>query len=282
MTVLRARDRLPELATTLRPRVVYTDLDGTILGPGGSLFASPDGGITGRAAEAVEAIHRAGVALVPVSGRAEVRVREAARLLGADGFIAELGGVRVWGDEAHRDYGEYRGRGTPHEAMARSGAAAFLLEDCPGVLEPHAPWAHDGREVSMLFRGLVDLDEVRAKMEGAGYGWLRLHDNGVIRRTFPGLDVDEVHVYNLLPGGVSKATAVAADLADRRVGREEAVAIGDSASDLALAPHVAVVFLVAGGTHALSGADGPDNVLVTDAGYGDGFAEAVLGILGGS
>ncbi|MGH2738587.1 MAG: HAD family hydrolase, partial [Actinomycetota bacterium] len=73
----------PGTGSGLRPRVVYTDLDGTLLGPGGSLFASPGGGITGRPAEAVAALHRAGVALVPVSGRAEVRVKEAARLLGA-------------------------------------------------------------------------------------------------------------------------------------------------------------------------------------------------------
>jgi len=263
-----------------RPRVVYTDLDGTILGPGGSLFATPEGGITERAAEAVAALHRAGVALVPVSGRAEVRVREAARLLGADGFIAELGGIRVRGEEMVRDYGAYRGRATPHEAMARTGAAAFLLEAFAGRLEPHAPWAHDGREVSMLFRGQADVDDVHGRLEEAGYGWLRLHDNGVVRRAFPGLEVAEVHVYNLLPRGVSKATAVAADVAARGVARTEAAAIGDSASDLALAPHVGAVFVVSNGAGAVQQAGGvPDNVFIMDSGYGEGFAEAVEALL---
>ena len=258
-----------------RPRVVYTDLDGTLLGPGGSLFADPGGGITGRPAEAVAALHRAGVALVPVSGRAEVRVKEAARLLGADGYIAELGGLRARGEHVVRDHGAYRGPGTPYQAMLRSGAAGFLLETFAGALEPHAPWAHDGREISMLLRGHVALDEVHRRLEDAGYGWIRLHDNGILRRSFPGLEVDEVHVYNLLPLGVSKGTAVAADLADRGVPPGDAAAIGDSASDLALAPHVAVVFLVGG-----SGLqDVPPNVVVTKAAYGEGFAEAVIGLL---
>jgi len=258
-----------------RPRVLYTDLDGTLLGPGGSLFAAPGGDVTGRPAEAVVALHRAGVALVPVSGRAEVRVKEAARLLGADGYIAELGGIRAHGERVIRDHGAYRGRGTPHQAMLRSGAAGFLLETFAGALEPHAPWAHDGREVSMLLRGHVALDEVHRRLEDAGYGWIRLHDNGILRRSFPGLDVDEVHVYNLLPLGVSKATAVAADLADRGITTGEAAAIGDSASDLALAPHVATLFLVAGSWPS----DLPHNAMVTEASYGEGFAEAVLGLL---
>ena len=256
------------------PRVVYTDLDGTLLGPGGSLFAGPAGGITHRAAQAVAALHQAGVSLVPVSGRAEVRVREAARLLGADGYIAELGGIRARGDRVVRDHGAYRGRATPYEAMARSGAAGFLLGVFAGTLEPHAPWSYDGREVSMLFRGHVRLDDVHARLEAAGYDWLRLHDNGILRRTFPGLDVDEVHVYNLLPRGVSKATAVTADLAERSVPPEDAAAIGDSPSDLALSGHVATVFLVTPTDEPL-----PPNVTVTGATHGEGFAEAVSRML---
>jgi hydroxymethylpyrimidine pyrophosphatase-like HAD family hydrolase len=275
----RVAEHLDELAA-LRPKIVYTDLDGTILGPGGSLFASPDGGITRAAAEAVAALHSAGIGLVPVSGRAEVRVREAARLLGAAGFIAELGGITARGNEVVRDYGAHRGRGTPAEAMARTGAAAFLLETCAGRLEPHAPWAHDGREVSMLFRGHVEVGEAHADLDEAGYGWVRLHDNGIVPRSFPGLDVSEVHVYNLLPEGVTKATAVAADLVARGLEGREAIALGDSTSDLGLAPHVAAVFIVANGMPAVERADHvPESVYVTDAGYGDGFAEAVDAVL---
>jgi phosphoglycolate phosphatase len=265
------------LAATPRPRIVYTDLDGTLLGPGASLFAGPAGGVTGLAAQAVEALHREGIALVPVSGRTEAQVREAARLLGADGYIAELGGITVRGQELIRTYGEYRGRGTPYRAMVRSGAAALLLQDRAGRLEPHAPWAHQGRECTMLFRGLLDLDRANQLLARSGHRWLALHDNGVIRRTFPGLDVPEVHAYHLVPRGVDKASAVAADLAARGLQARDALAVGDSASDAALAPHVTAVFLVA--NHAEVPVS-MENVFVTDGSNGEGFAEVVFSLLG--
>jgi hydroxymethylpyrimidine pyrophosphatase-like HAD family hydrolase len=87
-------------------------------------------------------------------------------------------------------------------------------------------------------------------------------------------------VYNLLPDGVSKATAVVADLAARGLSREHAVAVGDATSDLALAPHVAGVFIVANGAHAVErAAEVPGLVYLTDSGYGEGFAESVRALL---
>src|SRR6266542_6070981 len=41
--VKRAADHLTRLQQSLAVRTIYVDLDGTLLGPGGSLFASPDG-----------------------------------------------------------------------------------------------------------------------------------------------------------------------------------------------------------------------------------------------
>lgn len=272
----RAADHLPALARRISPRVIYTDLDGTLLGPGGSLFAAPVGGITGRPAEALVALHRAGAALVPTSGRAEATVREAARLLGADGYIAELGGITVRGDQAVRHGGA--GPETAYRAMVRSGAAGLLLERFGGRLEVHAPWTVH-RACSMLFRGHVDLDEARTVLSASAYTWLTLEDNGIIPRRFPGLGVGEVHVYHLVPAGVSKAAAVARDLAARRLHRDQAAAIGDAPTDADVAPHVGAVFVVANGEDAV-GTDLPENVFLTDGSYGEGFAQAVMGLLG--
>lgn len=273
----RAADHLPTLG--LRPRVVYTDLDGTLLGPGGSLFAGPNGGVTGRAAEALAALHQAEVAIVPTSGRAETTVREAARVLGASGYIAELGGIIVRGDEVIRDRGAYRGPESPYRAMIRSGAAGLLLDTYRSRLELHAPWSVN-RECSMLFRGHVDLDEVRNLLASSRYEWLTVEDNGIIPRRFPGLDLDEVHVYHLVPRGVSKEAAAGADLEARGLSAVQAVAVGDSPTDVALASQVGAVFVVANGAYAV-GADTPDNVFVTDGANGEGFAEAILGVLAG-
>jgi phosphoglycolate phosphatase len=276
--VKRAAEHLSDLRR-LRPRVLYTDLDGTVFGPGGSLFAASDGGTTRLAAEALAALHEAGVDLVPVSGRTVRQVRETARLLGARDFIAELGGVTCYdlGREVVRvpfDRG-----GTPYQALSGSGAAGLLLEAFPGRIEPHAPWSFESREASMLFRGHVDLDEARGLLDRSGYGWVDLQDNGIIARRFEGLDVDQVHAYHLVPRGVGKATAVRADLRRRGLGPDGSAAVGDSASDAALAPLVGAVFIVANGRAALEGPLG-ENVYLTDGAFGEGFAEAVIALVG--
>jgi hydroxymethylpyrimidine pyrophosphatase-like HAD family hydrolase len=283
-----ATEHLAGLRDRLTLTVVYVDLDGTLLGPGGSLFSTPDGRITLRAVEAVAALHRAGVDLVPISGRTVQMVREAARFLGSPSYIAEMGGVTSFEGEIYHDHGAFRGISTPFEAMARSGGAALLLEEFAGRFEPHAPWAHLPREASMLFRGHVDLEEARALLDRSGFDWLSLEDNGIIPRRFPGsgvdrfpgLEVEEVHAYHLVPRGVSKAAAAAADLARRGLLPEAAVGVGDSPADAELASHVGAVFVVANGRRAVEEAGAwPDNVYLTEASHGDGFAEAVFGLL---
>ena len=72
-------------------RIVYTDLDGTMVGPRGSFWHTADRELTAHPATALLELHRAGVPLVLVSGRTFEQVVEAARIFAADGAIAELG-----------------------------------------------------------------------------------------------------------------------------------------------------------------------------------------------
>jgi hydroxymethylpyrimidine pyrophosphatase-like HAD family hydrolase len=278
--VKRLSEHIPDLRRGLSLGAVYTDLDGTLFGPGSSLFADADGRVTTRAAEAVAALHRASVPLVPLSGRTRLQVREVSRILGARDFVAEMGGLVCLDGEAEviRTASHLAGAGTPVDAMARSGAAGLLLEAFAGRLEPHAPWAFEPREVSMLFRGQVDLDEARRVLDEAGHGWLALRDNGVIPRRFPGLEVAEVHAYHLLPARVSKAAAVAEHSRRRGLTREACLVIGDSEADAEVAPRVGAVCIVANGASSVSGP--ADGVYVTDGAYGEGFAEAVQALLG--
>lgn len=255
-------------------RIVYADLDGTLVGPGGSLFALPDGSST-RAASALGDLQEAGIELVLVSGRTRGGMREPARVLGATGFVAELGAIvvdRLLPEEAVTDFGAFEGRGSPFEAMVRTGAGAVLLDRFPGQLEMHLPWAALSREATMLFRGLVDPAEATAALGEAGYGWLQVHDNGRIRRRSDALQVEDVHAYHLTPRGVSKGSGVRLHRNRRGIPAEAAVLVGDSPSDVAAAPEVAAMFLVANGTAGPE--DGP-NVRVTSAPAGDGFAEVV-------
>jgi len=271
-----------DLAGAGPPLAVYIDLDGTLLGPGGSLFAAADGGVTRAAATAVAALLEAGGELVPLSGRTALQVRETARLVGARASIAELGGVTWYEDgEVVRDAGEFPGGGSPHEAMVRGGVGGLLLEAFPGRLEPHAPWAFLDRECSMLLRGHVDASEAEATLERAGFGWLQVTDNGVIRRTFPGLRTVETHAYHVLPRGISKAKAAAADMARRGLDPARCVAVGDSPADAALAGVCGAAFIVANGREDVErGRVDAPNLYATEAPYGDGFAEAVRALLG--
>ena len=268
-------------------RVLYTDLDGTLLGPGGSLFSLPGGGTTLAAAEALARLHEAGVTLVPVSGRTHAQMQENARVLGARAYIAELGGLIVdrgdgrGAETVLRNYGAYSGEQTPFEAMASSGAAAQLLEHYAGALEPHTPWSSMPREATMLFRGYApDGPQV---LQDAGYDWLDLLDNGVIPRPFEGLDVPEVHAYHLGPKGMSKSSGVAAHRASAGVAIEATAMVGDAPSDLAIAPEVGRVFIVANGRDAVGDAiDGVGNAELTPRALGEGFADAVSTLLDGS
>ncbi len=255
--------------------VLYADLDGTLLGPGGSLFAEPGGGATGLAAEALLELHRAGVELVLVSGRTRRGLREVARVLGARSFVAELGGLLVLEDGAEIvDTGEAPAGIQPAEELRRSGAAALLLERFPGRLLPVAPWA----EVSLMFQGLVEPTEADEVLRAAGFGWARLLDNGRLRRRPPGLDVPEVRAYHLLPRGVSKASAVRRHRELRGVPRHRTALVGDSPADLEVAAEVGRCFLVRNGLAALA-APPPPEVEVTEGSYGRGFAEAVAALL---
>ena len=76
-------------------RCVYTDLDGTLLGAGASLFRDGEGEFTLLPARALEACHRAGVEVVLKSGRRKAQVMEDARLIGQDSLHLR-GRLRAW------------------------------------------------------------------------------------------------------------------------------------------------------------------------------------------
>ena len=263
-------------------RCVYTDLDGTLLGHGASLFRDADGNFTLLPARALEACHRAGVEVVIKSGRRRAQVMEDARLLGQTSYIFEVGsGMVIDGEESFLtgDWQPRDGR-TIHAQIEESGAPALLLERHPGRLEYHVPF-HTGREVSHLMRGLVDVDAANVLLAEAGHGSLRLVDNGAIspKDSLPGLE-GPPHSYHLIPAGASKARAVEAHMRARGYAPEDCIAVGDSREDLDVAAVVGRFFVVANAVERDPGvraavAERP-NVEVTEARNGEGFYEAVV------
>jgi hydroxymethylpyrimidine pyrophosphatase-like HAD family hydrolase len=271
-------------------RCVYIDLDGTLLGRGASLLHDGEGGVSIDGVRAVQACLRADVEVVLMSGRRRAQVHEDARLLGQDSFIYEagacvvLGGGEQFGGEEHWLTGELvAGELTIAEQIERSGAPELLLERYAGRLEYHEPW-HVAREVSHLFRGLVDAEEADRLLIEHGHENLRLVDNGVVNRRSPALaGLDHVRGYHLVPAGASKAAAVALHMRAREYAREETFAIGDSREDLACARHVGAFWLVANAVERdpsiRAAMAGYENVRVSGSGHGTGVYEAVVSTL---
>src|ERR1035441_970053 len=151
-------------------RCLYVDLDGTLLGPNASLLRGADGGFSALGIRALEACWRADVEVVLYSGRRQGSVFESARLIGSSTYIFELGcGLVLDGELEWLTDGlaPSVARGSIFEQIQATGAPGLLLERYQGQLEYHTPWCH-GREVSHLFRGAVDLDDVRATLDAAG------------------------------------------------------------------------------------------------------------------
>jgi len=266
-------------------RCLYLDLDGTLLGHGASLLHDGEGEITIEGVRALQACLRADVEVVLMSGRRRAQVHEDARLFGQASFIYEAGACLVLDGEEHWLTGTLLpGELTIFEQIEAAGAPALLLDRYQGRLEYHEPW-HTGREVSHLFRGLLDAGEADALLAEHGHE-LRLVDNGVVQRRSPALDgLPHVRAYHLVPIGASKAAAVALHARARGYAREQTFAIGDSREDLACAEQVGTFWFVANAVERdptiREAIGGRPNVRIAAADHGRGVYEAVVSMLMG-
>ena len=114
-------------------RCLYVDLDGTLLGPGGTLLVGADGRFSALGVRALEACSRAGVEVVLYSGRKESSVFEAARLIGSRAYIFEIGcGLVIDGELEWLTDGVVPSEsGSIYDQIEASGAPALLLERFP-------------------------------------------------------------------------------------------------------------------------------------------------------
>ncbi len=124
-------------------------------------------------------------------------------------------------------------------------------------------------------------------LSAANADWLRLVDNGVLAANGVavdggafGLQTERVHAYHLMPGGASKARAVARHMQNRGYAPEECIAVGDSREDMDAAAVVGTFWMVANGpqrdpTIVTDIAKYP-NVRIAETGHGAGVYEAVI------
>jgi hydroxymethylpyrimidine pyrophosphatase-like HAD family hydrolase len=262
------------------------DLDGTLLGRGGSLLHDGEGHVSLEGARAIQTCLRAGVEVVLMSGRPRDQVAWGAQLFGQNAYIFEAGACVVLDGEEHwlTAAAPARSQGqdelTVAEQIERGGAPALLLSRYRGRLEYHHPW-HRGRQASHLFRGLLDTAEANRLLAERGHEGVRLLEGGVLTRRPPALTaLAQVHLYHLVPASVSKAAAVLFHRGARGYTRAQTFAVGNSRADAECAVDVGAFWFVANALARDSGLSAVaahyGNVHVTDAAYGAGVYEAVV------
>ena len=242
-------------------RIVYTDLDGTLLAPGGHLLADHSGRPSTSTAEALVALKRAGITVVPTTGRGADQGSELLRVLDLDCYIGEVGGYLLRRDDTRAEEryligaweqlqlapglsaGELPEGTDPYEVIRDSGAIERLMAAFPGMIFPYPAV----RAVSWSLWGNIDV-EAAARVLADEKLPLVLLDNGLLYHA-PGTlpDGAHPHIYHLLPAGVSKKHAIETDLEARGLPRDAALAIGDSAVDLAMGDACGLFVMMANG-----------------------------------
>ena len=275
-------DEMPQAPAILASaHTLFTDLDGTLLGRGASVLTDGEGKPNLDAVTAITRLNAAGLRVVMTSGRNARQLREGSRLLGWTDFIAELGCIRSYdrGAKVVYDTGEWPEGATlpgetPYEAIVRVGAVALLMEAFPGLVEYHDPW-HLDREVTHILRGNLPVAEAQAALDTLPLP-VTIVDNGIIHPPRHHLTCKEIHAIHLVPTGTSKAHAIAQYLDDRGASRSQALSIGDSAADVAMAGATSLMACVANGLadpHLIASARGRSDVCAVRATFGSGWAE---------
>jgi hydroxymethylpyrimidine pyrophosphatase-like HAD family hydrolase len=285
---------LPEHAQgALRERMahikyVFTDLDATMLAPGSCMLSDNDGNPSTKLVEALCALKRAGIEVIPTSGRNRTMIHEDARLMGLNSYIGEMGGLIMLDLKANRweyftgdlPFDPESGL-TPHQVIEQTGVCERILNRWPHMIEYHNDMStgYKYREVTVGMRGSVPNDEVQAMLDELGMG-LVWGSNGFLTHVSKPttLDLPEgVHgeAYNIMPTGLNKGAAIERFCAARGIDRSETLALGDSESDYFMADAVDMFCLVENGLES-DGAEAflaaHDNAFVTRGRIIDGWA----------
>ncbi len=281
---------------------VYTDLDGTLLAPGGRLLTGHNGKPSTLLAKVLVKMKQAGINVIIVTGRDAASATEIMRLLNLEQFIAEMGCITQfsYGAYAEKQYnlGDWTAEhfneataettgSTPHDLIAQSGALEDLLSHFSGRLEVHA-LKGSSREVTYMLRGDVDtspggmVERLLAQHEPP----LQLLDNGIIHPRDHGLlHVRDVHVYHLMPRGTGKGNAVAIDMATKGLSAAETVAIGDAEGDADMGRYTGSFVLMsnhkkaAPTTYVEATVANPDALFTTTLPTADGWTEFAHALL---
>ncbi len=267
-------------------KVIYTDMDGTLLNDRGCLIKDVNGKFFIDCIRLFEKSEKLGWDIVLVSGRNKLQLKYNSQLMGVTNYIPELGcelvhnlgeKVYVTFDSSNYKYDVVRGGKDLVDVIE------LLKANFPGKIDSRIEWSME-RTFNALFLGDIDAVKANEVLAKNGYEGLSLVDNGFSKLMRLNLDVEHLRIYNLVPKGVDKSSAIKLDKEIRKFQKNNCIALGDSSEDLKMAKEVHAFFLMTDtierDSDILESLKNYDNVFVTSRSMNRGWAE-VIGYLVG-
>ncbi|WP_293816144.1 HAD-IIB family hydrolase [uncultured Parolsenella sp.] len=287
-----------ELAERLRKvRYVITDADGTMF-TGAKATVDTAGEPSAELIETLVELTKAGVGVIPCTGRNRAMIQEDARVLGFPGWIAEMGGVLCTRQSSNPEwhyftgtmpYDEASGK-TPHDVICETGVIDEVLARWPGHLETY----HDNgigfeyREVTVALRGDAPEDDIQDMLDHSGLP-LYLSDNGMVDHISGASELvcdharpEGIHTYHITPAGVSKGSGILRFIELAGLEPDEVLGAGDSPADCVIADAVGTFLFMCNGLgheRAEEELAARDNILISTKRATDGWVAAMRGLL---
>ena len=267
-------------------KVIYTDLDGTLFNDQGCIIKDCEGNFYFEVVKLFERIAKKNWDIVLVSGRNKLQLRYNSMLVGVKNYITELGSelVHNLGEKVYVTFDSEKYNYEITKCGRDLVNIITILKDAfPNKIDSNLDWSID-RTFNALFFGDVDLEKANKILKDAGYGALVLVDNGFSKLVKLNLDVENMRIYNLMPRGVDKSSAIKLDKELRNFKDSNCIALGDSIEDLKMAPVVKYFFLMRDAIERdgdiLNSLCNFDNVFVTKHRMNRGWAEVMKYLVG--
>ena len=227
-------------------RVIYTDLDGTLFNQRGCIIKDYRDDYYFDALKLLPRIASKNWDIVMVSGRNKLQLRYNAQVIGLNNYISELGAELVYnlGEKIYITFNHDKAKfDITYGGKDLTKITELFKNNFPGKIESKIEWSRY-RSYNALFFGEIDLGGANRILEAEGYKGLTLVDNGLSSLVDLDLDIERLHIYNLMPSGVDKSKGIKLDKKIRNFGAENCIALGDSLEDLKMAGEVKYLFLM--------------------------------------
>lgn len=265
-------------------KVIYTDLDGTLFNDKGCIIKDKKGDYYLEAIKLLPEISKKNWDVVLVSGRNKSQLKFNAQMIGLKNYIAELGSELIYdlGKEVYPTFDHKKmGYDFTYKGKDLIKIIGLFKTGFPDKIESKIEWSMY-RSYNVLFFGEIDLDAANMLLRSKGYGDLVMVDNGYSLLEDLDLNIERLHIYNLMPSGVDKSNGIKLDKKIRKLSSDNCIALGDSLEDLKMAGEVKYFFLMKNSFEdkeaMMAALSKYDNIFVTEGVMNEGWAE-IMGYL---